>query len=143
MPRQQGVMSAYQLTNHDHSSALQGGNINPMADVGIGMPPSGTDRLQVFLEAGGAIIEAMAGAGNIPAITLDEAGINRGYWWYDPTAHELVLEALSEDANIKLTPHGTGKVEFGVHVVKGAEALTGYIIINDAAGNPRKVGIIS
>lgn len=38
---------------------------------------------------------------------------------------------------------GTTPLRFGTHAVKGAETLTGFITITDAAGTSRKVGVIS
>jgi hypothetical protein len=58
----------------------------------------------------------------------------------DGTDSKLITVANN---NLLLNPSGTGKVKFGTHTALGGEALSGYISILDAAGNARKLGVIS
>jgi hypothetical protein len=55
------------------------------------------------------------------------------------------LRALGADTDIdlQLTPKGTGNVRMGTHTALGSETVTGYIAIKDAAGNARKLAVIS
>lgn len=48
---------------------------------------------------------------------------------------------LVSGGDITLSP--TGNVKFGTHQAIGAETVTGYITIQDAAGNPRKLAVVS
>jgi uncharacterized protein YvpB len=61
------------------------------------------------------------------------------------TNNAVIVRALGSDTNIDLQilPKGSGKVKFGIHSVVVAETVTGYITINDAAGNPRKLAVVS
>jgi hypothetical protein len=59
---------------------------------------------------------------------------------------ELAAESAgsgSANIDIKLTPKGTGLVQFGAHATIGAETVTGYISIKDASGVTRKVAVVS
>lgn len=49
----------------------------------------------------------------------------------------------ADDLDVELLPAGAGKVRFGAHSAVGAETVTGYITIKDAAGNPRKIAVLS
>jgi hypothetical protein len=49
----------------------------------------------------------------------------------------------ADDLDVLLTPAGTGAVRFGTHAAVGAETITGYITIKDAAGNARKLAVVS
>jgi hypothetical protein len=49
----------------------------------------------------------------------------------------------SADGDIVFTPKGSGTVKFGTHSAVAAEIITGYITITDAAGNSRKLAVIS
>lgn len=49
----------------------------------------------------------------------------------------------ADDLDVLLTPAGTGAVRFGTHSAIAAETVTGYITIKDAAGNARKVAVVS
>lgn len=52
---------------------------------------------------------------------------------------------LSSDTNVDIafTPKGTGVLRFGTHSALGAETVTGFITIKDAAGNSRKLAVVS
>lgn len=55
------------------------------------------------------------------------------------------LSAVGSDTDIdlKLLPKNAGAVRFGAHATLGAETLTGYITIKDAAGTVRKLAVVS
>jgi len=60
--------------------------------------------------------------------------------------HTIETESAGTgEANIDLalTPKGTGAVRFGTHSAIGAETITGYITIKDAAGTSRKIAVVS
>lgn len=59
---------------------------------------------------------------------------------------ELAAETAgtgADDIDVKLTPAGTGVVQFGSHSAVAAETVTGFITIKDAAGNARKLAVLS
>lgn len=49
----------------------------------------------------------------------------------------------TDTIDLRLTPAGTGLVQFGTHAEIAAETVTGYITIKDAAGNSRKLAVVS
>lgn len=55
------------------------------------------------------------------------------------------IRSRGSDTNVDLqfTPKGTGLVRFGAHSAIGAETVTGYITVKDAAGNTRKLAVVS
>lgn len=60
--------------------------------------------------------------------------------------HTIETESAGTgEANIDLalTPKGTGAVRLGTHSAIAAETVTGYITIKDAAGNSRKIAVVS
>jgi hypothetical protein len=61
------------------------------------------------------------------------------------TGTGVSLEAGGDDTNIdiKLTPKGSGVVNFGTHSAIGAESVTGYITIKDSNGVTRKLAVVS
>ena len=61
------------------------------------------------------------------------------------TTAEPSLEAGGSDTDIDVTiiPKGAGNVKFGTHSAIVAETVTGYITIKDAAGNSRKIAVVS
>jgi len=61
------------------------------------------------------------------------------------TGNAPVLYAQGSDTNInlKLTPKGTGRVQYGTHTATSDTAISGYVEILDAAGNVRKLAVIS
>lgn len=48
-----------------------------------------------------------------------------------------------DNLDVILTPAGTGNVRFGTHTAIGTETVTGFITIKDAAGNSRKLAVVS
>lgn len=59
---------------------------------------------------------------------------------------EVAVESAgtgTANIDLNLTPAGTGKVRFGTHSAVGAETITGYIEVKDAAGTVRKLAVIS
>lgn len=61
------------------------------------------------------------------------------------TGNAVSVSAAGTDANIDfaITPKGTGVLRFGTHSALAAETVTGYITIKDAAGNSRKLAVVS
>lgn len=61
------------------------------------------------------------------------------------TGNAPQVKAIGSDTNVdlKLTPQGSGVVQFGSHTSIGAENLSGYITVKDAAGNSRKLAVVS
>lgn len=49
----------------------------------------------------------------------------------------------ADDIDLPLTPAGAGLLKFGSHSAITAETVTGYITIKDAAGNSRKLAVVS
>jgi hypothetical protein len=45
--------------------------------------------------------------------------------------------------NLKLTPKGTGSVQFGTHTASADAAVSGYVTIIDAGGTTRKLAVIT
>lgn len=164
MPAQQGIMSSYQLTAHDHSGVGQGGLV-PLAsitghnkavhdallinaDLCDGQHLETTtelvlQKLTIDQPGGGSNLVLISDVGNIPVILFKEGVNNRATLQYDSGLDRFYIQPLSENSDIHLVPEGTGKVRFGARVAKGAETLTGYILIKDSGGASRKVGIIS
>lgn len=59
---------------------------------------------------------------------------------------ELAAESAGTGAaniDLKLTPKGTGVVQYGTHSAIAAETVTGYITIKDAGGTTRKLAVVS
>lgn len=61
------------------------------------------------------------------------------------TGNAVTAAAAGSDSNIDfaITPKGTGVLRFGTHSALAAETVTGYITIKDAAGNSRKLAVLS
>lgn len=164
MPVQQGVMSTYQLTAHNHSGVGQGGlvpltsitNHNKVAHdilnidadtcdlqhLGIGATVEFV-KLTLNQPGGGSNLELVADDGNIPVLIFIEGVINRGLIQYDSGLNEFYIQALSENADLHLVANGTGKIRFGTHAAIGAETVTGFINIKDGLGNARKLAVVS
>jgi hypothetical protein len=49
----------------------------------------------------------------------------------------------ADDLDLRLTPAGTGRVRFGTHSAIGAETITVYMTVKDAAGTARKLAVVS
>lgn len=52
-------------------------------------------------------------------------------------------EGSDTDIDIRLAPKGDGLVSFGAHTAIDGETVTGYVEIKDAAGNLRKLAVVS
>jgi len=57
----------------------------------------------------------------------------------------VTLGAAGSDANVDLflNVKGSGALRFGTHSATSDVAITGFITIKDAAGNSRKLAVIS
>jgi hypothetical protein len=56
---------------------------------------------------------------------------------------DVTLLSNSNNGNIELTPHGTGRVKFGAFVSAGTHTPSGYIEIRDAGGTTRRLAVIA
>jgi len=56
---------------------------------------------------------------------------------------EIFADGGDTNIDFKLQPKGTGVMQFGVHTSSSDAAVSGYITIKDAAGNTRKLAVIS
>lgn len=56
---------------------------------------------------------------------------------------DAVIQSEEANQNIYLNPNGTGNVKFGTHAAITTETNSGYIEILDAAGNTRKLCVVS
>lgn len=59
------------------------------------------------------------------------------------TDPDCIWESTIADKNLYFKVAGTGKVKFGTHTAQADTPITGYIDILDAAGNARKLAVIS
>lgn len=55
----------------------------------------------------------------------------------------IVADGLDANVDIAITPRGTGLLKFGAHTGSGDVAISGFITIKDAAGNNRKLAVIT
>jgi hypothetical protein len=53
------------------------------------------------------------------------------------------MSTVATDVDLRLSPQGAGNVSFGTFASTASEVITGYITIKDAAGNARKLAVIS
>jgi len=58
-------------------------------------------------------------------------------------APSISVDGSDTDIDLFLAPKGAGNIKFGTHAAIDAETLTGYITIKDAAGNARKLAVVS
>ena len=126
MNHQAGVSSTWHPMPHDHSNVNQGGAVPILSISG-------------YLEA----TRVVGSDTQHPSYYLYEGVTQRGTLRYDKTNHRILLATVSENADIFLLPHGTGKVRFGTRVGLSGETVTGYINIIDQAGNARKLAVVS
>jgi hypothetical protein len=56
---------------------------------------------------------------------------------------QLSVAGDDTDVDLALTPKGSGVLKFGTHSGLAAETVSGYITIKDAAGNTRKLAVVS
>ena len=58
-------------------------------------------------------------------------------------AVEIAAAGADSDIDIRLTPKGSAAVRFGTHVAVTTETVTGFVFVKDAAGNSRKLAVVS
>lgn len=56
---------------------------------------------------------------------------------------EITAGGSDTDLDVRMTPKGTGTVRFGTHAALSGETVSGYITVKDAAGNSRKLAVVS
>ncbi len=101
-------------------------------DVGIEF----TDNTIRFIGTGGNIVgqvEAVASAANYIRQISQAAG----------SSPEIRAGGSDTNLDLKLTPKGTGNVQFGTLTASGDAAVSGYITIKDAGGTLRKLAVIT
>src|SRR3546814_11516431 len=59
------------------------------------------------------------------------------------TPPKVYANSIQTDMDLHLEAKGTGNIRFGAHAAVGAETVTGYITVTDAAGTVRKLAVIS
>lgn len=120
---------------------------------------SGASTKLVLVTDGSNIIEVAPGSNSVEHRNGANAQTYNQYFSYTDASnytrmafktatgvHTIETESAGTgEANIDLalTPKGTGRVRFGTHAAIGAETVTGYITIKDAAGTSRKVAVVS
>jgi hypothetical protein len=75
--------------------------------------------------------------GTAPANYADIIGAQTG------GAPAITSGGTDTDVDLLLGGQGAGVVKFGTHSNVSTETLTGFITIKDAAGNSRKLGVVS
>jgi hypothetical protein len=97
----------------------------------------------------GAVRFASAGSGNNDEFRVggvNSAPVNYAHAYGSNSGSGLaVMEAKGTDTNVslRLLTKGTGTVSFGSFTSNADTAVTGYILITDAAGNQRKLATIA
>jgi hypothetical protein len=101
-------------------------------DVGLEF----TDNTIRFIGTGGTIVgqvEAVASAANYVRQISQTTG----------NSPEIRAGGSDSNLDLKLTPKGTGNVQFGTLTASGDAAVSGYITIKDAGGTTRKLAVIT
>jgi hypothetical protein len=84
--------------------------------------------------------------GGINAIIGDNTGSDnniRIFAEQTGTSPTIQANGIDSDIDLKLSPKGAGKVQFGTRIANADTPITGYIEIKDASGNTRKLALIS
>lgn len=105
-------------------------------NAGFILSSKGTGALSLRTNSGGTVglqIVDVASAVNHLQINAAITG----------SAPSISASGTDTNVDLKLTPQGTGVVEFGAFTVLGAETLSGYITIKDNTGTLRKIGVIA
>lgn len=85
-------------------------------------------------------------SGGISAFKVNGvSNLDAGLWVTTTTANlELAVQDFAgRNLNLKLTPSGTGLVQFGTWTSNADAAVNGYVTIKDASGNTRKLATIA
>lgn len=104
-------------------------------DKSAGQAVSATVTAIAVAGLAGATTAVVIGGGYANGITVTGAAA--------AGAPSIAATGSDTNINLALTPKGTGAVQFGTHAAIGAELVTGYITINDAAGTARKIAVVS
>ncbi len=56
---------------------------------------------------------------------------------------EIQSHGSGTDVDLRLAPKGSGAVRYGTHAAITTETLSGFITVKDAAGNTRKLAVVS
>jgi hypothetical protein len=106
-------------------------------NISLQISSKGSEDIQFYSHALGnqtfRISSAGASAVNQVAVVNSTAG------------NAVRVAAVGSDTNIDLAlePKGTGVVKFGTHSALGSETVSGFITVKDAAGNSRKLAVVS
>jgi hypothetical protein len=119
----------------------------PSGDVGVGIYSDVDNTLQkqgiVFKNQQ---IWFTGGSGGINAIIGENTGSeNQVRLIAEGSGTSPSIQANGNDVNVdlRLNPKGNGVLQYGFHIANADAPITGYITIKDAAGNVRKLAVIS
>ena len=126
------------------------------ADIGIEIRGKGTGEVAVtspFSTTTGLWKQGNTSSGvtvsrdskNVFRVTADashQCGINL-YAGSPGSGINFAAEGLDTNIDVQFTPKGTGLVRYGTHTANPDAPITGFILIKDAAGNQRKLAVIT
>lgn len=118
------------------------------AGSGVQVQAQGTDtNIPITLATkgtGSVLIGGAAGAESLRA-TKVASQVNAVDVTGSIAGAPVEVKSRGSDTNVdlQLTPKGSGAVRFGTHSALAAETVTGYITVKDAAGNTRKLAVVS
>jgi hypothetical protein len=105
----------------------------------VTLAPAGSDSdIGVIITSKGALTTQIKTGNNSSFVEVESSFIRAGS---SSTDRNLTLQ--SKGAGDVYLDTGTGVARFGTHSAVGAETISGYITIKDAAGNSRKLAVIS
>ena len=105
------------------------------ANVPFSITTKGTGTMFLGGAAGSETLRLSKVASQVNAIEITGAATGN-----NPS---IVARGSDADLDLSLTPKGVGNVRFGTHGAIGAETVSGFITIKDAAGNARKLAVVS
>jgi len=131
--------------------STQLGRVNVIGDLPLGFGPTTANSVDVIIRRDAANVLAQRNGTNAQTLRVygtftDTSNYERGALQMGSDYVELAAETAGsgdDNMDVRLTPAGTGNVRFGTHSAVGAETITGFITIKDAAGNARKLAVIS
>jgi hypothetical protein len=96
----------------------------------------------------GALGIQFLSSGGTSGYIFNSSGSTLANWWTlagAATGNAPTIAAGGTDTNVdlRLAGQGTGAIRFGTHAAVTTETLSGFITIKDAAGNTRKLAVVS
>lgn len=130
--------------------SLSGGNrvlVQANSTPMLSADGSGSNINLILSSKGTQSVDLMTGTGSRTILRAFDAtsAVNYGSVTGAATGAAVAfgVGGTDTDIDLQLTPKGSGNVRFGTHSALGAETVSGFITIKDAAGNSRKVAIVS